>query len=65
VKIWVTKDNFTRIQEGSYPTKFETTVPSNLSEYVEMTVNATDLKEWVTQHITDEVKTPNKKFLFG
>jgi len=63
IKIWVTKNNFSLIQEGTYPKEFETTQPSNLSEYVEMTIGMDTLTEWVSQHRT--TGKPPKGYLFG
>lgn len=63
VKIWVTPTNFDLIQEGSYPTEFKTTQPSNLNEYVELVVNMQTLTEWVSKHRSGS--KPNKNILLG
>jgi len=63
LKVWVTKSDFSRIQEGTYPNKVETTMPENVLEFVEMTVSMKTLTEWALKH-KNPVK-PNKNLLFG
>jgi len=63
IKIWVTKTNFALIQEGTYPKEFETTQPTDISNYVEMTIGMETLTEWVSKHRNSA--KPNKEFLFG
>jgi hypothetical protein len=63
LKIWVTKDNFALIQEGTYPKAFEMTSPSDTSNYVEMTVSMETLTEWVSKHRASS--KPGKNLLYG
>ena len=63
IKIWVTKNNFTLIQEGAYPKEFLTTPPEDASSHVEMTISMDTLTEWVSQH-KNSAKPP-RGFLFG
>lgn len=63
LKIWVTKSDFSLIQEGSYPKELQMTMPEDLSNYVEMTIGMATLTEWVSKH-RENIK-PSKNILLG
>jgi hypothetical protein len=63
LKIWVTKDNFALIQEGTYPKAFETTPPSDTLNHVEMTISMETLTEWVSKHRASGKQ--GKNLIFG
>lgn len=63
VKVWLTKENFSRIQAGNYPTEFSTVAPKFLSQYVEMSVGINTLTEWVAKHRSESAKSSGKTIL--
>lgn len=63
VKIWITKDNFSLIQKGLYPTNYLTTEPRHISDYVEMNVSVSTLSEWANKRQAEQGKKSNKTLL--